>query len=184
MKKEKKNKNITKIYVSSVVGVKLLEKDIHYLVMSNQCFPLSVKKLTTWNWIVELEYDKYEDLINILKTKLIRKKGVNVKRIFKSMKLNSSIKAVYDGFIDQIIMGISGLIKKPVNIRITNNRAGDWQKEMTKRWQEEIDNPDKFKKAGIKCVVDIHPKGELRFCIVKGDNYLVTFFDEIIDEYI
>lgn len=179
----KEEKNITKIYITS--RNKLTERDICYVVMSNKGYILSINKLTPWNYIAEFEYNNHEELLSILKTKEVRGKEISVKRVFKSLKLSPFFKKTPSrGFILQVIMGITGLIKKKVNIRITNNRADDWQRLMTKMWQEELDHPNIFKKAGIKSIIDIAPNGELEFCIVRGKDYVITFFNEIIDKYI
>ena len=173
---------ITKVYVKS--SKRLTKNEACFLVSKNNCFPISIKKLSAWNWIVEIEYEQHKELLNLLKTKNVRNKELSVKRIFKSAKLSTLYKKEPStGFLMQIAMGISGLIDKPVVIRIVNNRADEWQRQLTKLWQTEIDNPSKFKDAGIKNVIDISPKGKLKFCIVKTKEYVVTFFDEIIDEY-
>lgn len=175
-------KQITKIYITS--SKNLTEKDIYYLVMSNKGYPVSEIKITPWNWLVEIEYTNNEDLVSILNTNEVRSKKIIVKRVFKSAKLRGAFKEKpSDSFMLQLIMGISGLIKKPINIRITNNRADDWQKAITRKWQEELENPNMFKKAGIKPVIDIAPDGELEFCVVRSGDYVITYFNRLIDEY-
>ena len=178
------NKNITKLYIFSNKH-KLLEKDIIYLVSLNRCYPLSVRKINTDNWIAEIEYQTYTNLLSLLETTEVRNKQISIKRIFKSMRLSKQfMKEPSKGFLLRVAMGISGLIKNPLNIRVTNNKANDWQKELLRIWQNEIDNPSKFKQAGINNVIDILPKGEVEFCIVKVGGYIVTFFNKSIDEYI
>lgn len=183
MKKEKLVKReITKLYITSKKN--LTEKEICFFVSKNNLFPISIRKITNWNWIAEVEYEKHKELLSALKTSKLRDKEVSVKRVFKSIKLYKQFKEEpSNNFILQVIMGISGLIKKPINIKITNNRADDWQKLMTKMWQEELERPNIFKKAGIKPVIDIAPNGELEFCIVKSGNYVITYFNKLIDEY-
>jgi hypothetical protein len=175
-------KEITKIYVTSTSD--LTERDVCYVVMSNKAYIHSIKKLARWNFLVEIEYLDEATLKEILSTSEVRGKKILVRRVFKSLKKSKFTEKTPSGnFILQTIMGISGLIKKPVKIKVTNNRANDWQKELLKRWQEELDHPNIFKKAGIKPVIDISPNGELEFCIVGGKGYIVTFFNKNIDEY-
>jgi len=185
--KIKNDRKITKLYITS--REKLTEHEICFVVSKHNLFPMSIKELTDWNWIIEVRYDNNEDLLSVLKLNKFegRDKGkiISVKRVFKWVKLSSIFqKEPAKSFLIRVAMGISGLIKKPVKIRITNNRANTWQRELTKIWQKELDKPDLFKKAGIENVIDISPDGELEFCIVKGKNYVVTFFNESIDEYI
>jgi len=175
---------ISKVYITSKKP--LIKTDIHYLTSSNLCYPVSVKQLGEWNWLAEVGFENHDNLLNLLNTTKVLKKEVVVKRIFKSIVPLREIykKEPCRSFLLQVAMGISGLIKKPVNIKITNNRADDWQKELTKIWQKELDNPDIFKKSGIKNIIDISPDGELEFRIIKGENYLITYFNENIDKWV
>jgi len=186
--RDKRNsKNITKIYVTS--QQRLTEMDIGYIVMSNKCYLRSVKRLGTkitnpWGWIAVIEYPNLECLTNVIKTTKVENKTVSVKRIYKSILSTSDIvKEPRDPFLSQIVMSIGALFKTPVNIRITNNRAEKWQHRLTKLWEEKIVSKA-FLDEGIDNVVDIAPDGELDFCIVKGKDYIITYFKEPIDNYI
>jgi len=182
-KTKKQNKNITKLYITS--RNKLTDKGICYLISSNLCYPKFMKQIDVWNWVVGVDYENYKNLLSLLKTTEIRNKQISIKRIFKSMYLSKQfMEEPSKGFLLRVAMGVSGLIRKPLNIRVTNNRANDWQKELLRIWQGEIDNPSKFKQAGIKNVIDILPKGEVEFCIVKVGGHIITFFNKPIDEYI
>lgn len=175
IKKEKKSKSSkkspvektrTKIYITS--NHVLTMDEVKYLIMSNKGFVFSVVRITDWNWLAEFEYDKTSDLLKILKTKIVRGKPIAVKRVFKSMRLSPVFKKeVCKSFLMQVAMGISGLIKKKVDVRITNNRANDWQRELTVIWQKELDHPNIFKKAKLIPKIDIAPKGKLEFVIVR-----------------
>lgn len=174
--------HITKVYISSIEKLDL--KQVHYLIMSHKCYPISVRQLTSFNWLAEIEYTDYPDLLDLLSSKEARGKSISVKRVFKSTRVRKAQKDPSNNFLFNIAAGISGLIKKPVKIRITNNRANDWQKRLIEIWQKELDNPEVFKKLKIEPKIDISQNGELEFCIIKSQGYIITFFNQIIDEFI
>lgn len=174
---------ITKLYITSRAD--LTEQRINYLIMSNKCYPRRIVKINRWNAIVTVEYTEDASLQEIIKTKEIRGLHIAVKRIFKSIKIPKKLKGKHPkSFTYEVIMGISGLIKKKVNIRVINNRASEYQKYFLTEWQKELDNPNLFKKAGIKPSIDISPDGELLFRIVKSGEYIITSFEENIDKYL
>ena len=69
-----KMENITKIYVTS--KNKLTEHELCYLTSINSCFPLSIKNLGRWNWLVEIEYKNHKNLLSLLKTTKLRDKDI------------------------------------------------------------------------------------------------------------
>jgi hypothetical protein len=184
--KNRPKKEYTKLYVYSLgAPYSLTEKEILYLIMSNHCFPTRVLKLSKFNYIINVEYDNHTDLLKLMNIKKTYfDKTIAIKRVFKSIRIKKDINVPRKSFLMQVIMGVSGLIKKPVIIKVDDNRAETWRRELLTMWQKELDNPDKFKKAGINPVIDIAPDGKIKFHITKTGNYIVTFFEQNVDDLV
>ena len=187
MKVDKMEKQITKIYLySNPSSHYISETDAMYSLMSNNCYPINLKRITNFNFIALISYENIEDLHSLLKTtSTYHNVPISIKRVFKSMKLYKDCPVPKESFLKQIILGISGLIKKPVEVKVTDTRASKWAIRLTQKWQKEyLDKPEVFEKIGIKNVVDITKDGKLRFMIIKTGNYIITYFVGLIDEYV
>jgi len=174
--------NITKLYISSKHH--LTERKIYFLIMSHKCYPIAIKELTRWNWLVQIRYPDKKTLDKLLKCTFSYDSDVNVKRVFKSMTFRVPKTEPQISFLTKVAMNVSAIITKPVDIKIDNNRCNDWQKKLISIWQNELDKPDLFAKNNIKPVCDISQKGKLTLFITKGDNYVVTYFVGKLDKYI
>jgi hypothetical protein len=89
-------------------------------------------------------------------------------------------------------MGIEDLIKTKISVKLDNVRADDWQKEMLEIWEELLSNKEggkhdiqnKFDKYNITPLVDISPESKIKFTIVRNSDYVLTYFNKPIDEYV
>lgn len=176
---------ITKVYLHSAKY--LAEKDALYVLMSNKCYPTSLKRITRYNFIAQISYSNVDNLHFLLNVKTTyHNTSMSVKRIFKSMKLYKDCPEPKESFLKQVILGISGLIKKPAIIKVIDSRADKWAVRLTQKWQKEyLDKPEVFEKIGIKNYVDIAKDGKLRFAIIKTGDYVITYFvEQPIDKYL
>lgn len=178
-------KNITKIYVACPGSV-LYEKEVNYLIMSNKCWPENLTKLSRNSYISEIHYDEEADLARVMNTdKTFYNKDIVVRRVFKSMKMIKSMKGEpKKSFLMQVAMGVSGLIKKPVVIKVTDSGASEWAVALTQLWAKELDKPEVFAKAGIKPVIDISPEGTVNLHITKSGDHIIVFFKQDISDLV
>lgn len=175
--------NFTRLYLTMDTRMKG-ERAAMYHLMSNKLYVVSYNLIGEQNWIFDVEYDKLEDLKRTLGDHKIRGTNISVRRIFKSINFKRCFedKPCYS-FLDNIICLISASVKEKVNIRVVNNNANDWQGELLRRWQKEIENPNKFKQLKINNKVDIRPDGDLVFHINRVKDHIVTYFDSDISEF-
>jgi hypothetical protein len=175
-------KTQAKLYITSHHGIS--QKEIYYLAGSNFCLITNILPLSNRNFIVDVEFKDYKNLLNLIRCKeSYHGHGLNIKRVFKSMKLRKRwLNEVKQSFLIEVISGIEGLIKHQVDVKVTGD--GAWSKALTQRWQKALDNQEKFREQGINPLVDITKTGELRFHIVRSFDYIITFFEQNIDELV
>jgi len=176
--------NKTKFYVC-VDKQNISEKMIYYFFFTRNIWVNSIIKVGEYNYIVNVDYDKSEDIENLIGKFKVRAANFQINRIFKSMKIvKSHNENPTLSFLSSIICLASAKIKN-TNIRIvTRTKEGEkWKDALIKIWQSEIENPDRFKRLGIKPQMDISPDGELFFHINKVGNYIVTYFDKNLNNY-
>lgn len=175
-------KTNAKLYITSKQGIS--EKEVYFLTGSNLCFVNAMKRLSSRNYLIDVEFVDYQNLLNLMQVKKSYcNREVQIRRVFKSMQLKKNwLKEPKQSFLIEVVAGIEGLIKKPVNVRVVGD--GVWSKALTQRWQKSLDNPEKYKEMGITPLVDITKDGKLRFHIIKSYGYLITFFEENIDNLV
>jgi hypothetical protein len=180
--KPKIERKFAKIYITSKDGISL--NQVHFLIASNLCLIKSLKKLSNRNYIAEVEFRDYANLLNLMQTKKsYYGQDISIRRIFKSMQLKKRwLNEPKQSFLIEVITGIEGLIKRPTKVKVVGD--GTWVKAITKRWQEALDHPQKYQEMGILPMVDITKDGELRFHIVKSYNNIITFFEGNIDHLV
>ena len=176
--------NKTKFYVT-VDKQNISEKSIYYFFFTHNIWVNSLIKIGEYNYIICVDYDDQYDINKLVGNFKIRANNFQVRRIFKSTKIIKS----HDenptlSFLSSIICLASAKIKN-INIRIvTGTKEGEkWKDALIKMWQSEIENPDRFKRLGIKPQMDISPDGELFFHINKVGDYIVTYFDQNLNKY-
>ena len=172
----------TKLYIVTDSKTKSCAH-ITFLLGQHSIWINKIWKIGGSNWIAKVEYDTQDEINKLIGTHKVRGVTLSIHRIFKSIKLRKNQVEPSYSFLDKILILISARLKTKTTIRVVNNKANDWQKMLLKRWQEELDNPTKFKKLGIKPSIDIVPNGKMVFHINKVGRYIITYFDEAILEY-